>query len=78
MEDGGEDILDVIVDWLLLVELGPTEALPVISGESVTEPKIHQVCGSLTKYAPPASCAAVSFQEPDCGGKGKRLSEKKK
>ena len=41
MEDDGEDVLDVIVDWLLLVELGPMEALPVISGESVTEPKIH-------------------------------------
>jgi len=34
LEDDGEDVLDVMMDWLLLVELGTTEALPVTSGES--------------------------------------------
>ena len=36
LEDDGEDVLDAMMDWLLLVELGTTEALPVTSGESVT------------------------------------------
>lgn len=40
---------DVLVDWVPLVELGTTEALPVTSGKSVPVPRIHKRCGSLAK-----------------------------
>lgn len=49
-DDGtGAAVLGVIVDWLARVELGTIEALPVTSGESVTEPRINKRCGSLAK-----------------------------
>ena len=51
------------VDWLFLVEVGTFEALPVISGESATEPVTCKNSWILWQsYAPPASCAAEAFQ----------------
>ena len=47
LEDDGTG--EVGADWLLLVELGTKEALPVTSGGSVTEPRIRKECVSLTK-----------------------------
>ena len=60
-DDTGEVILGVVV-VPPPTRLELTEALPVTSGESVAELRMHIRCGSLSKYAPPITCAAVAFQ----------------
>jgi len=55
LEDDDEEDADagvdagVRVDWLPLVKVGTMEALPVTSGESVTEPQIRKRRGLLAK-----------------------------
>jgi hypothetical protein len=52
------------VDWLFLVDVGKIEVLPVTSGESVIQRREYVDAAVCMKdyYAPPASCAADSFQ----------------
>jgi hypothetical protein len=54
-EDGtGDEVLGLTVDWLARVGLGTIEALPVTSGESVTEPRIRGSLAKNTHHPQPA------------------------